>query len=59
MPPSLPTFRTQEACLALRGRSPPELFVGGAGKAKATGFGAREKATVTGQREGCLPAAFI
>ncbi|MXQ79549.1 hypothetical protein E5288_WYG007022 [Bos mutus] len=27
---------------------PPELFVGRAGKAKATGFGAQEKATVTG-----------
>lgn len=47
-----PPFRTQEACLALRGRSPRTVCRRGR-EGQATGFGAREKATVTGQREGC------
>lgn len=52
--PRRPVWPSEEGC-----PPHPELFVGGARKAKATGFGAQEKATVIGQREGCLPAAFI
>ena len=54
--PRRPVWPSDEGCHPLHH---PELFVGGARKAKATGFGAQEKATVLGQREGCLPAAFI